>query len=95
VPVSGYQTLIFHTTQYTANATATSVEIVLKFPNGSVVIRPQDEEEALEIPTEPQPKWLERAHSSLSGIAGLSSAHFDFPASALSNEITLLRQHIS
>ena len=65
------------------NATATSVEIVLQFPAGSVVIRPQDEEEALEIPKEPQPKWLERARSSWSGISGLSGAHFDFPASAL------------
>ncbi len=64
------------------NATATSVEIVLQFPAGSVVIRPQDEEEALEFPKEPQPKWLAHPPSSQSGILGLSAAHFDFPASA-------------
>lgn len=63
------------------NATATSVEIVLQFPVGSIVMRPQDEEEALEIPEEPQPKWLERARSSWSGMSGLSGPHSDFPAS--------------
>ena len=65
------------------NATATSVEVVLQFPAGSVVIRPQDEEEALEFPKEPQPKWLTPPPSSQSGIFGLSSAHFDFPVSAI------------
>jgi len=53
------------------NATATSVEIVLQFPAGSVVMRPQDEEEALEIPKEPQPKWLESDRSSFYGIPSM------------------------
>jgi rRNA-processing protein FCF1 len=62
------------------NATATSVEIVLQFPAGSVVIRAQDEEEALEFPKEPQPSWLEeRAHSPWSGIYGLSGPAFALP----------------
>lgn len=65
------------------NATATSVEVVLQFPAGSVVIRPQDEEEALELPMEPQPRWLTPPPSSQSGIFGRSPAYFDFPASAI------------
>ena len=65
------------------NATATSLEIVLQFPAGSVVIRAQDEEEALEIPKEPQPSWLEEhTYSPWSGIySGLSGANF--PVGAL------------
>jgi len=64
------------------NVAATSVEIVLQLPAGSVVIRPQDEEQTLEIPNEPQPKWLERPRNPWSGISGLTGAHFDFPARA-------------
>lgn len=59
------------------NAVATSVEVVLQFPAGSVVIRAENEEESLEIPTEPQPKWLMSAHSNSFGI------YANFPASAL------------
>jgi len=50
------------------NAVATSVEIVLQFPAGSVVIRAKDEGEPLEIPAEPQPKWLMRTHSNSFGM---------------------------
>lgn len=50
------------------NAAATSVDIALQFPPGSVVIRAKDEEESLEVPKEPQPKWLEPARASSYGI---------------------------
>jgi PIN domain len=50
------------------NATATSVEIVLQFPAGSVVIRAKDDEETLEFPKEPKPTWLAPARSSLYGM---------------------------
>jgi PIN domain len=50
------------------NAAATSVEFVLQFPAGSVVIRAQDEEEVLEIPKEPKPSWIEKAPSPWSSI---------------------------
>lgn len=64
------------------NATATSVEIVLQFPVGSVVIRAQDEEESLEVPKEPEPSWIERVYSPWSGIySGFSVANI--PASAI------------
>ena len=57
--------------QNEGNATATSVEIVLQFPAGSVVIRPKDEEETLEIPKEPQPKWLESYRSGIYGTPAI------------------------
>jgi hypothetical protein len=50
------------------NAVATSVEIVLRFPAGSVVIRAEDEGKQLEVPAEPHPKWLARPRSSIFGI---------------------------
>jgi hypothetical protein len=40
----------------------------LQFPVGSVVIRAKDEGEPLEIPAEPQPKWLMRTHSNSFGM---------------------------
>lgn len=54
--------------QNSGNAVATNVEIVLRFPAGSVVIRAEDEGEQLEIPAEPQPKWLAHARSNPFGI---------------------------
>jgi hypothetical protein len=66
------------------NATATSVEIDLQFPAGSVVIRAQDEEETLEFPKEPQPSWLEeRTHSSWFGLSGIPSSALAGTAFAL------------
>ncbi|GHO89178.1 PIN domain-containing protein [Dictyobacter formicarum] len=50
------------------NATATSVEIVLQFPAGSVVIRAQDEKEELEFPKEPEPPWIDKPRSPWSSV---------------------------
>lgn len=72
----GYRCRLDLTLHNEGNATATSVEIVLQLPAGSVVIRPQDEEEALEMPKEPQPKWLERPRSSIYGIPSISPSVF-------------------
>src|SRR3989440_1500137 len=67
------------------NTTATSVEIVLQFPAGSVVIRAQDEEEALEFPKEPEPPWIEKAPSPRSSISGIYAAFEtpNFPVNAI------------
>jgi hypothetical protein len=51
------------------NTAATSVEVVLQFPVGSVVLRAEDEKESLEIPEEPRPQWLMPARSSSYGIS--------------------------
>ncbi len=58
------------------NATATSVEIVLQFPAGSVVIRLQDEEDEIEVPKEPQPKWLAPARSDSYGMPPIYPSAF-------------------
>lgn len=58
------------------NAAATSVEVVLQFPAGSVVIRAQDEEEPLIIPDEPQPHWLRQTHSGFPSLLSLSPSVF-------------------
>lgn len=64
------------------NATATSVEIVLQFPAGSVVIQAQDEEEAPEFPKEPEPSWIEKTPSHWSSIYA-SFETSTFPVSAM------------
>ena len=56
---------LFIELQNNGTTPATGIEIVLQFPRGSVIIDADDEGEEVDLPKEPQPKWMVPPPSSL------------------------------
>ncbi len=64
----GHYCRLFIELQNNGTSPATGIEIVLQFPRGSVIIDTNDEGEEVDLPKEPQPKWMVPPPSSPSSL---------------------------